>query len=288
MTTRRRSGQRAKSGRKPLTVSASFGVKRVLDPDLWRDGRERIAGCALPLFAQHGYHGTPVRAIADAAGLSVGSIFNYFPEKEDILQFILDHSQAQAERAVADVQAAIDAADKTGNPVEVFLDVYRVYVTAADAIHRFTMLAYQETKSLRPEMREPLLDRERRFAEALKRAAQPGIDAGVFSSAALDLKVHSLIALCHAWTVRHWAYRQYPSVQEYLADLGPLAVGLMSAGRRSAATTPDFGRRKSGAESASGVPLEAVTRTAVEANMATRTRNVRARKSIRTIKEGGR
>ena len=233
--------QRNAGRRKPLTVGASFGAKRVLDSELWAQGRERIAACALPLFAQFGYHATPVRAIADAAGLSVGSIFNYFPEKEDILQYILDHSQAQAERAVAEVQATLAAADEGRDPVEIFLEVYRVFVEATDAIHRFTLLAYQETKSLTPEMREPLLDRERRFGEVLKRAAQRAIDAGVFSSAALDLKVHSLIVLAHAWTVRHWAYRQYASVQDYFTDLGIVAVAMMSAGRPTLPAPRDRG-----------------------------------------------
>jgi AcrR family transcriptional regulator len=286
MARRRRSSQRVTRTRKPLTVTASFGVKRVLDPTLLRDGRERIAGCALPLFAQYGYHGTPVRAIADAAGLSVGSIFNYFPEKEDILQFLLDHSQAQTEQALAEVQAEIDRADKIGDPVEVFLGVYRVYITATDRIHRFTLLAYQETKSLRPEMREPLLDRERRFAEALKRAAQPAIDAGAFSSAALDLKVQSLIALCHAWTVRHWAYRQYPSVEDYLAALEPLAVALMSAGRRAAVAPSDSTDRIHREADAPAIATPA--RTPVDAKRPPTKRNVKAGRSTPAIKESGR
>ena len=234
--------QRKGGGRTPLTVDASFGVKRVLDPELWRAGRERIAAVALPLFAQFGYHATPVRAIAEAAGLSVGSIFNYFPEKEDILQFILDNSQEQAERAVVDVQATLEGAAANRDPVELFLEVYRVFVEAIDTIHRFTLLAYQETKSLKQEMREPLLDRERRFGEVLKRAAQPAIEAGRFSSAALDLKVQSLIVLAHAWTVRHWAYRQYASVRDYLSDLEPLAVAVMSANRRPGGA-PESGKR---------------------------------------------
>lgn len=212
-----------------ITVDASFGVKRVLDPTRWAEGRAHIAACALPLFAQFGYHATPVRAIAEAAGLSVGSIFNYFPEKEDILQFILDHSQEQAERAVVDVQATLGAVDRGRDPIEFFLSVYRVFVLAIDQIRRFTLLAYQETKSLKPELRDPLLDRERRFGELLKRAAQPAIEAGRFSSAALDLKVQTLIVLAHAWSVRHWAYRQYASVDDYLADLEPLAAALMAS-----------------------------------------------------------
>ena len=50
----------------------------MLDKDLWSEGRGRIAAAALPLFLKYGYHATPVRVIARAAGLSAGSIFNYF------------------------------------------------------------------------------------------------------------------------------------------------------------------------------------------------------------------
>ena len=35
--------------------------------------RERVLASALPLFAEHGYAGTPVRAIAAAAGVNVAT-----------------------------------------------------------------------------------------------------------------------------------------------------------------------------------------------------------------------
>ena len=62
-----------------------FPAKQVLDRKLWEEGRARIPAAALPLFVRHGYHATPVRAIANAAGLSVGSIFNYFTDKDELL-----------------------------------------------------------------------------------------------------------------------------------------------------------------------------------------------------------
>jgi len=199
-----------------------------MDKDLRAEGRERIARAALQLFLKYGYHATPVREIARAAGLSSGSIFNYFAGKEEILQLILDHSHAQAEKALDDAQDILAAARPGSDPVELFVRVYRRYAESIDAIRRYTLLAYQEAKSLSPKERTPLFDRERRIANLLKAAATPAIRAEAFTKDALDLRVHALIVLVHAWAFRHWAWAAYPTIGNYLDDLEKIAVAIMS------------------------------------------------------------
>ncbi len=56
--------------------------------------REQILETAVRLFAQHGFNGTSTRQIADAAGITEGLIFHYFPTKNHLLHAILasDHS----------------------------------------------------------------------------------------------------------------------------------------------------------------------------------------------------
>ena len=48
--------------------------------------RQRLLDVSLRLFVRQGYAGTTVRDIADAAGLSVGLMFHYFPSKQALLQ----------------------------------------------------------------------------------------------------------------------------------------------------------------------------------------------------------
>ncbi len=211
-----------------ITVAAPRRARQVIDKELWADGRKKIAEAALSLFLRYGYHATPVRSIAAAANFSTGSVFNYFSGKEQILEFILDESQAAAERVASEGREML-ASSKDENPVASFLRVFRRYAEFADRMHRYVLLAYQETKSLAPKQRSPLFDRERRIAELLKAAAEPAIRAGSFSGDALDLRVHALIILAQAWAVRHWAWSHYPTVSDYLDDLMPLAVGIMTS-----------------------------------------------------------
>jgi len=46
-----------------------------------------IAGAAVRLFTERGFHGTPTSLIAREAGVSNGTLFHYFPTKEELINF---------------------------------------------------------------------------------------------------------------------------------------------------------------------------------------------------------
>ena len=52
--------------------------------------RDNILEAALELFAGESFHGTSVSKIANAAGVSKGLMYNYFPSKESLLDTLLD------------------------------------------------------------------------------------------------------------------------------------------------------------------------------------------------------
>ncbi len=52
--------------------------------------RQAILGAAVGVFAQHGFAGTTIDAIARAAGLSKGGLYWHFKSKDDILAALLD------------------------------------------------------------------------------------------------------------------------------------------------------------------------------------------------------
>lgn len=52
--------------------------------------REVILDAALEFFSRQGYRATSVRDIATAAGVSTGSVYHHFPDKEAIFRTLLD------------------------------------------------------------------------------------------------------------------------------------------------------------------------------------------------------
>jgi AcrR family transcriptional regulator len=58
--------------------------------DIRAKKRGLIINTALKLFADNGYHSTPISKIAKDAGISKGLIYNYFESKEDLIISIMD------------------------------------------------------------------------------------------------------------------------------------------------------------------------------------------------------
>jgi AcrR family transcriptional regulator len=95
--------------------------------------RARILDAARRVFAAHGYAAGTTNRIAAAAGLSVGSLYQYFPNKDAILVQLVDaHIDAGAARvdeAVAGVLAAHapalpPLAELVGAVVDAMVDVH--------------------------------------------------------------------------------------------------------------------------------------------------------------------
>src|ERR1700745_2466596 len=71
--------------------------------------RERIIEVAQQLFAAKGFESTTTRDIAREAEIGVGTLFNYFPNKEEIVASLLAEAVAGAHRRFAAEGAKADS-----------------------------------------------------------------------------------------------------------------------------------------------------------------------------------
>ena len=77
---------------------------RQLDPEK----RQRYLDAALHLFAERGVQHTSTSAIAKAAGTAAGTLFVYFPTKQDLIDELLIHlSEVEAEYVKARLDPAM-------------------------------------------------------------------------------------------------------------------------------------------------------------------------------------
>ena len=68
-----------------------------------RARREQIVGAATRVFAEKGFRRATTREVARAAGISEGTIYNYFEDKDALLLAILDRLN-ETERRAADFE----------------------------------------------------------------------------------------------------------------------------------------------------------------------------------------
>jgi TetR/AcrR family transcriptional regulator, cholesterol catabolism regulator len=205
----------------------------VQDRAILRRKRSELAEVAFDLFVDRGYHRTGVREIAAAAGLSVGAVFTYFTDKEEILAHIFfEQLERHEKELLGTLRALIGEGTKAGaDPETVFDTVFARFMIAVDTLHRFIALAYQESKSLNAAARKELMVREKRVQALLAEAIRYGAERGRFATDHIELKAHNIMVLGHAWAIRHWMFAGVmDSVDDYREFLRPLLYSMLETG----------------------------------------------------------
>jgi AcrR family transcriptional regulator len=97
---------------------------------------DRIVEAAARIFDERGYHSTTTNHVAEAAEVSVGSLYQYFPNKDALLVAIAERELDQAEAALA--AGAAELRRSASDPATVFgaLVAAAVDLNRGDHLHR--------------------------------------------------------------------------------------------------------------------------------------------------------
>ena len=96
--------------------------------------RVEIARQAMALFARNGFENTPIREIAAAAGIGKGTFYDYFADKEDILNEIVQIMFADWTAMAASQIAGVD------DPLEQLEIILKEGVTLGAAFEQLMIL----------------------------------------------------------------------------------------------------------------------------------------------------
>ncbi len=175
--------------------------------------RRQIVDAAVNLFIENGFHKTTTRQIARAAGISIGSLYEYIATKEDVLYLVCDAIHAEIERGVAD---ALQRANKGKNPLA---EVIREYFMVCHQMNDHILLIYQETQSLPRKWQRVVLENEIRitgiFTGVLAALTASG-DLPTMAPRQLDLVAHNISVLGHMWTFRRWFLANHYRIDDYI------------------------------------------------------------------------
>ncbi len=87
--------------------------------------RGEILEAALKLFGRQGFHGTSMQQIAEAAEFSVGTLYKFFPHKEEIYQTLIEETADRFHTGlIAAVEGPGDEIDKLRAAVETKIKIF--------------------------------------------------------------------------------------------------------------------------------------------------------------------
>ena len=198
----------------PSKKSAGDGIPTLVkNQALVEQRRRQIVDAAVTLFIENGFHKTTTRQIAQAAGISIGSLYEYIATKEDVLYLVCDAIHAEIEHGVAE---ALDRAKRGNNPLA---EVIREYFMVCHRMNDHILLIYQETQSLPHKWQRVVLENEIRitgiFTAVLAKLMASG-DLPRISPRRLDLVAHNISVLGHMWTFRRWFLANHYQIDEYI------------------------------------------------------------------------
>jgi len=185
--------------------------------------REELAREAARLFAEKGYHGTSIGAVADAIGVQKASLYAYIDGKQDLL-FETMRQGAEA------FHGALDKIPEELPPTEKIRLALRGHLrVVAEQIDLATVFV-QEWRYLDGERREQFVSERRRYEERIRALFREGREQGELRSD-LDENLATLLFLSAA----NWAFTWLRSG----ADTDALAdafYGLLVDGMRGYST----------------------------------------------------
>ncbi|MBO8172044.1 MAG: TetR/AcrR family transcriptional regulator [Bacillaceae bacterium] len=183
----------------------------VKDPKLVEKRREQIIEAAVQLFISKGFHKTTTREIARESGFSIGTLYEYIESKEDVLYLVCDAIHSEMEKGIrSSIDASLSGAEMLKRAI---LD----YLKVMDQMDEKVLLIYQETKSLTPEAKKYVLQKEEEITEIFADILRRGIEDGSLSleEKSVNLMAHNIIVLGEMWTFRRWALRKHYTLEEY-------------------------------------------------------------------------
>jgi TetR/AcrR family transcriptional regulator, cholesterol catabolism regulator len=182
----------------------------VEDPALVERRRAQLTQAAIACFSEHGYHTTTIRDVAERADVSIGLIYQYVGDKEDLLFMAL---QAVLDTYMRQIPLALEGISE---PLHRFYVAVQAYARVNGASVDATVLAYRETKSLRKERRYAIMRKELETNELIAACVRDCIEAGLFEAIDVDLFVYQIVMFSHAWALKAWHFAKKMDVDTYV------------------------------------------------------------------------
>lgn len=185
-------------------------VSKIEVPELVARRQSQILQAAVELYGKQGYHVTTIREVAQRAGVSVGLIYQYVEDKEDVLFLALTDVLDSYLREIPRTLTGLT------DPMARFSAAVRAYGHVIDERIEATLLVYRETKSLRRERRDLIKQKEADSNRLISDCIEHCVREGLFEDIDVELFTYQIVMFCHAWALKSWHFKSRLGIDEYL------------------------------------------------------------------------
>jgi AcrR family transcriptional regulator len=167
---------------------------------------------AVTLFKEKGFHRTTTREIARAAGFSIGTLYEYIRQKEDVLYLVCDTIYDQVH-----IRLEQDIDTKQGT-IESLKLAIKNYFKVVDDMQDEVLVMYQEAKSLSKDALPYVLKKEVEMAAIFKKMIESCVNNGelTLTERECELIGHNIIVQGQMWAFRRWTLQKIYTIDQYI------------------------------------------------------------------------
>ncbi len=152
-----------------------------------------VLNAAVATISARGYHGTSVRDIAVAAGVSPGTLYNYFGSKQALLATLM--CRAMDILIEASQQALQAAAPEPAARLDALIDAHvRVHAVSG----RESLIGNSELRSLEPDYLRQVIGKRDEQQRLFDRVVAEGVSQGCFRVADTRIAARYVVTACTA------------------------------------------------------------------------------------------
>ena len=194
----------------------------------------KIFKATLKLANRKGFHAMSLRDLCAESGMSMGGLYAYFKNKEELLTLIQEQGRAIVARVMGDQLAGVDDAARA-------LDLaIRSHLYLSEVLQPWFFFSYMETRFFHAEEGKRAIAGELQTEGIFSGILEKGIADGIFAVGDPLLVASAIKALLQDWYLKRWKYsRRKISVEAY-ADFVISMIGAYGAGAYVKETCDDF------------------------------------------------
>ena len=175
---------------------------RIKNAELIDRRRKQIIDGAIKVFTAMGFHRATVREIAEAAGLTMGSLYNYITSKKDIIYIVYDYITRVLRDEMREAISGIE------DPEERLKAALNQNLSAVYQNQEIIMFIYKESASLDKESLYTVLARETEYIELFEGLLRERFKGQDVNEEHLHLAADLLSYIPVIMTFRRWSLKR--------------------------------------------------------------------------------
>jgi AcrR family transcriptional regulator len=194
---------------KNKSVKDKSVISNIKNEGLIESRRKQIVQGAVKVFSEKGFHKATVREIADAAGVTMGTMYNYVRTKEDILYICYQHMTNILTEGLK------EAIERRENPEEEFRIVMKKNLDLIYEYQDEVMFLYRESGAYDHEAIRTVLSQEMKYVELFEEVLKRRFKGQKINEFRLKLAADILSYTSVLLVLRRWSLtRRFDSVEE--------------------------------------------------------------------------